>query len=136
LHAADYCVNPPAPAAAAVASIESCSDHQVKPDLLVGRNDTTEPDDSPLPSVAGVVADKHSSIFQRMGLNKIDMITLVTGTHSVGGYRAISSPGLTSCPFVPFDCTPSGQFGAAPFDNNVFKVACDGIQGVSAAGCT
>jgi hypothetical protein len=37
---------------------------------------------------------------------------------------------------VPFDCTPSGQIGgSAPFDNNVFKVACDGVHGVSMGEC-
>lgn len=69
------------------------------------------------------------------GLNKIDMVTMVTGSHAVGGFRSFSSPGLTTCPYVPFDCTPSGQISSAPFDNNVFKVACDGIRGVSKGAC-
>jgi hypothetical protein len=64
------------------------------------------------------------------------MVTLVTGSHAIGGFRGFSSPGLTTCPYVPFDCTPSGQIGgSAPFDNNVFKVACDGVQGVSMGEC-
>jgi hypothetical protein len=42
------------------------------------------------------------------GLNKNDMITLVTGSHSIGGFRTFSSPDLTDCPYVPFDCTPAG----------------------------
>jgi hypothetical protein len=63
------------------------------------------------------------------------MVTMVTGSHAIGGYRAFSSPGLTSCPFVPFDCTPAGQISAAPFDNNVFKVACDGVRGVVKGPC-
>lgn len=50
----------------------------------------------------------------------------------------MTSPGLTNCPYVPFDCSPSGQLknqAAAPFDNNVFKVACDGVQGVTRGTC-
>jgi hypothetical protein len=69
------------------------------------------------------------------GLNKIDMVTMVTGSHAIGGFRALSSPGLTTCPYVPFDCTTAGQLSAAPFDNNVFKVACDGVAGVSKGAC-
>jgi hypothetical protein len=64
------------------------------------------------------------------------MVTVVTGSHSIGGYRRTSSAGLTPCPFVPFDCTPSGQFASPPFDNDVFKVACDGVQGVSSNAAT
>jgi hypothetical protein len=43
------------------------------------------------------------------GLNKNDMITLVTGSHSIGGFRTFSSPDLTDCPYVPFDCTAAGE---------------------------
>jgi hypothetical protein len=66
------------------------------------------------------------------------MVTTVVGSHSIGGYRSFNSPDLTSCPFVPFDCTPSGQFGSHPFDNNVFKVACSGVKGMPLASdsCT
>jgi hypothetical protein len=60
---------------------------------------------------------------------------MVTGSHAIGGFRNFSSPGLTACPYVPFDCTPAGQISAAPFDNNVFKVACDGVRGVSKGVC-
>jgi hypothetical protein len=42
------------------------------------------------------------------GLNKNAMVTLVTGSHSIGGFRTFSSPNLTDCPHVPFDCTPAG----------------------------
>lgn len=119
----------------AAATVDICSGGKVKPALSLGRVDATEPDTNPLPSPAGVIADTHHSIFQQMGLNKNDMVTLVTGSHSIGGYRKISSPGLTDCPFVPFDCTPAGQFGQAPFDNNVFKVACEGVKGVEVGTC-
>lgn len=67
------------------------------------------------------------------------MVTLVTGSHSIGGYRRLSSPSLTNFPFEPFDCTTAGNIGnpgnPAPFDNNVFKVACDGVQGVEKGDC-
>ncbi len=61
----------------------------------------------------------------------------VTGSHSIGGFRRVSSPGQTDCPFTPFDCTPSGQFSlpAPPMDNSVFRVACAGVRGVSAQPC-
>jgi hypothetical protein len=60
---------------------------------------------------------------------------MVTGSHAIGGLSKFSSPDLTSCRFVPFDCTPVGQISAAPFDNNMFKVACDGVRGVSKGAC-
>jgi hypothetical protein len=69
------------------------------------------------------------------GLNKVDMVTMVTGSHAIGGLRQFSSPDHTSCPYAPFDCTPAGQISAAPFDNSVFKVACDGVRGVSKGAC-
>lgn len=69
------------------------------------------------------------------GLNKNDMVTMVVGSHAIGGFRTLSSPGLTKCPYVPFDCTPAGQIKDAPFDNNVFKVACNGQKGVSMGTC-
>ncbi|KAI8611434.1 heme peroxidase [Chytriomyces sp. MP71] len=53
--------------------------------------------------------------FQRMGLNKVDMLVLVTGSHSLGGAHAAISPLLTNKTFVPFDSTPG------IFDNDVFK---------------
>ena len=58
------------------------------------------------------------------------MVTVVTGSHSIGGFRR-SSSSQSPCPFVPFDCTPAGQFASPPFDNDVFKVACDGVQGIT-----
>jgi len=65
-----------------------------------------------------------------------DMVTTVVGSHSIGGYRSVNAPALTTCPFVPFDCTPSGQFQSAPFDNNVFKLACSGVKGLPDARAT
>jgi hypothetical protein len=79
--------------------------------------------------------DSLTDVSYLQGLNKIDMVTMVTGSHAISGYRALSSPGLTTCPYVPFDCTTAGQLSAAPFDNDVFKVACDGVDGVSKGVC-
>ena len=50
-------------------------------------------------------------------------MALVTGSHTLGGYRIHISPGLADCPFEPFDCTPGKQFGSKPFDNNVYQVS-------------
>lgn len=66
------------------------------------------------------------------------MVTVVTGSHSIGGFRHLSSPGLAGAfPYVPFDCTTAANVGdnTRPFDNNVFKVACDGVQGVVKGPC-
>jgi len=120
----------------AAAAVKSCSGADVSISLLVGRPEAIVADVMPLPSPSGLINDKHFSIFQAMGLNKNDMVTTVVGSHSIGGFRAANNPGVTSCPFVPFDCTPAGQWGAKPFDNNVFKVACDGVKGVTAGTCT
>ena len=51
-----------------------------------------------------------------------DRVALVTGSHTLGGYRIFFSADIADCPFEPFDCTPGKQFGAKPFDNNVYKV--------------
>lgn len=76
-----------------------------------------------------------TAVAHLQGLNKIDMVTMVTGSHAIGGFRHLSSPGLTDCPYVPFDCPPAGQTSAAPFDNNVFKVACNGVADISMGVC-
>jgi hypothetical protein len=55
---------------------------------------------------------------------------MVTGAHSLGGYRKSFSSNLADCSFEPFDCTPNGYFvkpGKQPFqafDNDAFRVAC------------
>ncbi|WIA34647.1 hypothetical protein OEZ86_012963 [Tetradesmus obliquus] len=117
--------------AAGVAAVKQCSKGRVIIPYTVGRPEATVADDTLLPSPQGLIEQKHFEIFQNMGLNKNDMITLVTGSHSIGGFRTFSSPDLTHCPFTPFDCSPAGQTSDVPFDNNVFKVACDGIRGIS-----
>uniref|UniRef100_A0A383VUW9 Plant heme peroxidase family profile domain-containing protein n=1 Tax=Tetradesmus obliquus TaxID=3088 RepID=A0A383VUW9_TETOB len=121
--------------ASGVAAVKQCSKGRVIIPYTVGRPEATVADDTLLPSPQGLIEQKHFEIFQNMGLNKNDMITLVTGSHSIGGFHTFSSPGLTDCPYVPFDCSPAGQTSDVPFDNNVFKVACDGIRGISKGAC-
>lgn len=124
----------------AFAAVKRCSGGAINVQgLAVGRSDASVADEALLPSVSDFTNDNtpHNAAFQAMGLNKNDMITLVTGSHSIGGFRRVSSPGQTDCPFTPFDCTPSGQFSlpAPPMDNSVFRVACAGVRGVSAQPC-
>ena len=57
----------------------------------------------------------------RMGFNNLDVVALVTGSHSLGGIHAAISPMLTNQTFVPFDNTPG------VFDNDVFKRTLNGI---------
>jgi hypothetical protein len=63
------------------------------------------------------------------------MVIGVAGSHTLGGLRFANSPGLTNCTFQPFDCTPAGQFGAKPFDNSVFQVACASVSSGPAPTC-
>lgn len=121
--------------AGAKAAVKQCSFSKVVIPYTVGRPDAAVADDGQLPSPTSVIEDRHNSIFQAMGLNKIDMVTLVTGSHSIGGFRVSASAGETGCPYVPFDCSPASQIASPPFDNNVFKVACDGVKGVSTGAC-
>jgi len=121
--------------AGAAVVVKQCSGQALQIEHTFGRPEATVADDTHLPSPTSIIEDKHFSVFQQMGLNKIDMVTMVTGSHAIGGFRNFSSPDLTSCPYVPFDCTPSGQISAAPFDNSVFKVACDGVNGVTKGDC-
>lgn len=123
----------------AVATVYECSQGHLKLDITLGRQDSkvADPHLPPLPSPTDIIDAEHGAVFKRMGLGKRDQVTLLTGSHSIGGYRRDNSPGLTDCPFVPFDCTPSGQFNSTnvPFDNNVFKVACEGIRMVKVGAC-
>ncbi|KAI8612114.1 heme peroxidase, partial [Chytriomyces sp. MP71] len=43
---------------------------------------------------------------QRLGLSPIDMVALVTGSHSMGGAHKAISPHATNETFTPFDTTP------------------------------
>lgn len=56
----------------------------------------------------------------RMGFSDIDVVALVTGSHTMGGVHAAISPTLTNQTFVPFDSTPG------IFDNDVFKQTLNG----------
>ncbi|KAJ3117839.1 hypothetical protein HDU96_005426 [Phlyctochytrium bullatum] len=63
----------------------------------------------PFDSLANITAK-----FARMGLNKVDMLVLVAGSHSLGGAHRQVTPKVTSEVFVPFDDTP-GVFDNGPF---------------------
>ncbi|KAJ3193679.1 hypothetical protein HK101_004383 [Irineochytrium annulatum] len=52
--------------------------------------------------------------FYRMGLTKLDMLILVSGSHSLGGAHAAITPSATNKTFAPFDTTPQ------IFDNDIF----------------
>jgi hypothetical protein len=124
---------------AAVAAVKQCSGGALAMDYTVGRPDAVVADDGRLPSPASVLSDeKHFTAFTRMGLTRVEMATLVVGSHSIGGMRASNNPSVTgSCPFVPFDCSPAKQISGAswPFDNSVFKVACNGVSRVTIGDC-
>jgi hypothetical protein len=123
----------------AVTVAKQCSGGALVIPQTVGRPEAVVADEGLLPSPASILDDgKHFSAFSRMGLSKVEMVTLVVGSHSIGGLRSSSSPDLAAtCPFVPFDCTPAKQISGAswPFDNSVFKVACNGVRGVTTGDC-
>ncbi|KAI8844183.1 heme peroxidase [Chytridium lagenaria] len=58
--------------------------------------------------------------FERMGLDKLDMMVLTTGSHTMGGAHRAISPKVTNETFAPFDDTPG------VFDNDVFKRVLEG----------
>eukprot|EP00775_Hariotina_reticulata_P002170 gene2170-2489_t len=123
----------------AVTAVKQCSGGALVIQHTIGRPEATVADEGLLPSPADIIDnDKHFTAFTRMGLTKKEMATLVTGSHSIGGFRSSNSPGLAgSCPFVPFDCTPAHQVSGAswPFDNSVFKVACNGQFEITTGAC-
>ncbi|KAI8617205.1 heme peroxidase [Chytriomyces sp. MP71] len=68
-----------------------------------------------LPSDAFAPVSTIKAGFLRMGLSALDMVTLTTGSHSMGGAHAVISPNITKADFEPFDNTPG------VFDNDIFK---------------
>ncbi|KAJ3382941.1 L-ascorbate peroxidase 3 [Entophlyctis sp. JEL0112] len=63
-------------------------------------------------------ADSFTTIKQklyRLGLDDLDIVTLVTGSHSLGGAHGAVSPHITHQTIKPFDTTPG------IFDNDIFK---------------
>ncbi|ORY44495.1 heme peroxidase [Rhizoclosmatium globosum] len=81
-----------------------------------GRQDATAPNNiNLLPSDPFQSVDAAAAAFARMGLSKLDMLVLTTGSHTLGGAHAAISPLLTSKTFAPFDKTPG------VFDNDIFK---------------
>ncbi|KAJ3030707.1 UNVERIFIED_CONTAM: hypothetical protein HDU68_008096 [Siphonaria sp. JEL0065] len=97
-----------------IVTVATCGGPQVN--FTTGRADATVSN-----IVANLPSDSFASVstiaagFQRMGLSKLDMLTLVTGSHSMGGAHAAISPSLTNQTFAPFDATPG------VFDNDIFK---------------
>ncbi|KAJ3108301.1 hypothetical protein HDU96_007556 [Phlyctochytrium bullatum] len=65
---------------------------------------------NPLESLPSVTAK-----FQALGLSKLDMLVLVSGSHSLGGAHKAITPSVTTETFAPFDDTPG------TFDNNIFR---------------
>ncbi|RKO88387.1 heme peroxidase [Blyttiomyces helicus] len=102
----------------ALATVRACGGPAVR--WFPGREDIANLDggamdpDGLLPSPS----DSYETVqqkFARMGLSKLDMLAVVTGSHSVGGVHGANNPDLTKEAFVPFDNTPG------MFDNDVFK---------------
>ncbi|KAJ3014261.1 hypothetical protein HKX48_005243 [Thoreauomyces humboldtii] len=58
--------------------------------------------------------------FTRMGLSLVEMLLVVTGSHTLGGVRHVNNPDLTTEAFVAFDNTPG------LFDNDVFARVLEG----------
>lgn len=134
--------------AGGIVAVEQCSSCNVKLPMYFGRADAMAVDPPGLPSPENFTADgAHRKIFQKMGLTPVDMVTLVAGSHTIGGLHADNSQQLLSKTALnatlvgstaiiqnmtfalrPFDCTFSRDFAAnstaSPFDNNIFKVAC------------
>ncbi|KAJ3072783.1 L-ascorbate peroxidase 3 [Podochytrium sp. JEL0797] len=97
-----------------IVTVATCGGPQVG--FQTGRQDASLADIvANLPSNATAPVSEIAAGFARMGLNKLDMLVLTTGSHSLGGAHAAISPSLTSAPFAPFDSTPG------VFDNDIFK---------------
>ncbi|KAI9333443.1 heme peroxidase [Obelidium mucronatum] len=97
-----------------IVTVATCGGPKVN--FTTGRVDATVANiakDFPSDSFAPV--STMAAAFQRMGLSKLDMMTLVTGSHSMGGAHKAISPALTNETFAPFDSTPG------VFDNDIFK---------------
>jgi hypothetical protein len=61
----------------AATAVHSCSGGELTIEVAIGRVDATSADDVALPSPGGLIEDKHNSIFQSMGLNKVSMRKMV-----------------------------------------------------------
>jgi catalase (peroxidase I) len=54
-------------------------------------------------------------MLRRIGFSNVDIVTLVAGSHTLGGAHSVISPHATNKSFAPFDATPG------VFDNDIFK---------------
>ncbi|RKO90805.1 heme peroxidase [Blyttiomyces helicus] len=116
-------------ALSAIASLQTCGGPTIR--WFPGRDDLPglEPSTSPNHRVVnpdGLLPSPHDSYtvvvgkFERMGFSKVEMMTVVTGSHTIGGVHGANNPALTNETFLPFDSTPG------IFDNDVFKQVLDG----------
>ncbi|KAJ3059025.1 hypothetical protein HDU99_006542 [Rhizoclosmatium hyalinum] len=102
-----------------IVTVAVCGGPQVP--FRTGRKSTTVANNiTKLPSDAFGTVSNALAAFQRMGLTDVDMVTLTTGSHSLGGAHAAISPLLTNETFTPFDNTPG------ILDNDIFKRVLDG----------
>ncbi|KAJ3147264.1 hypothetical protein HK101_002229 [Irineochytrium annulatum] len=107
---------------AAAASIAACGG----PNIAIGlgretvkkgvQNDVSLIPDDPTVSVATLYLD----FFQRLGFTKLEMMILVSGSHTMGGAHRLITPSVTYEDFAPFDDTPD------KFDNNIFHKMLNG----------
>ncbi|KAJ3211792.1 hypothetical protein HDU82_004904 [Entophlyctis luteolus] len=96
-----------------VVSLETCGGPKI--DFWWGREDATVCDDfAALPTDPNLPVAALQMDFDRMGLSPVDMLALVSGSHSLGGAHADVS-GATTAKFAQFDSTPD------VFDNEIFK---------------
>jgi catalase (peroxidase I) len=93
----------------------------------IGRVDATEA------NAEGLLPDTHHSLpklvkqFDRMGLRKVDLLTLASGAHSLGGVSYKNFPSVEQSPQdVPLE-EQTTQFDDTPgqFDTNIFKKILD-----------
>ncbi|KAJ3091805.1 hypothetical protein HK100_007098 [Physocladia obscura] len=97
-----------------VVAVAHCGGPQAA--YAAGRADASVPNDlARLPSNTALPESDVKAAFARMGLDAVDMLVLITGSHSLGGAHAAISPNLTSLAFDPFDDTPG------VFDNHIFQ---------------
>ncbi|KAJ3072781.1 L-ascorbate peroxidase 3 [Podochytrium sp. JEL0797] len=97
-----------------IVTVATCGGPQVP--FVSGRQDAVVPNDlTMLPADAFGTVDTIAAGFERMGLSRLDMLVLVTGSHSLGGAHHAISPNITNATFAPFDSTPG------IFDNDIFN---------------
>jgi hypothetical protein len=123
--------NSDAIALGALVTIQHCGGPTIP--FLYGRKDTTTPTspvgrlpaaDEAFPLIMDKLIKNGINIFY-IGFDYIDIVVLVSGSHSMGGIHRDISPELflnvdTSIKYIPFDNTPG------IFDNDIFKRTLEG----------